>query len=96
MPGVKSHTPWPYCSINFSGRSSVTLTSTIYATDISRKILNEARAGVFSAKDTEGLSPEVLQDHFVPHVQGYQVKADIRRMVEFSHFDLTSGAPTPF
>lgn len=80
----------------FLGQKQRDFDVTIYATDISRKILNEARAGVFSAQDTESLSPEVLQDHFVPHVQGYQVKADISRMVEFSHYDLVSGAPTPF
>ncbi len=80
----------------FLGERRRDFTITIYATDVSEKILNEARAGVFSVKDTENLSPGVLQDYFVPHTQGYQINEEISRMVEFSHFDLASVAPPPF
>jgi chemotaxis methyl-accepting protein methylase len=68
----------------------------VYATDISQKILNEARTGVFSDKDTENLPPRILQEYFIPHIQGYKVNEEISRMVEFSHFNLVSGAPPPF
>ena len=68
----------------------------IYATDISRWALSEAQVGVYSPEDIEVFSPVTLQNYFIQHGQYYQVKADIRQMVSFSYFDLTSTARSPF
>ncbi len=68
----------------------------VYATDISRRALDEAEAGVYLPKDVEGVSPVMLQEYFTAHGQGYQVRADIRQMVSFSHFDLTATTERPF
>jgi len=68
----------------------------IYATDISEGALSEARAGRYSTKYVEALSPGILQNYFIHHDQSYEVRADIRQMVGFSLLDLTSTTRPPF
>jgi chemotaxis methyl-accepting protein methylase len=68
----------------------------IYATDISRQALREAKAGRYSLKDVEGLSDTILKNYF-NHTDGrYEVVADIKQMLHFSYFDLTSNDRPPF
>jgi len=67
----------------------------IYATDISEWALAEAQAGIYSPKDIEGLSTAILESYFTRHGEDYVVNSNIRQMVSFSHFDLTSTTP-PF
>jgi len=68
----------------------------IYATDISRQALQEAQAGVYSLKDVEGLTPTVLESYFTRYDKGYVVSSNIKQMVSFSYFDLTSPTRQPF
>ncbi len=68
----------------------------IYATDISRQALEEAQAGVFSPKDIEGLTDTILESYFTRHDEDFEVRADIKQMINFSHFDLTSTMREPF
>ena len=68
----------------------------IYAADISRQALQEAQAGVYSSREVEGLTPTVLKSYFTRCDKGYMVKADIRQMVSFSYFDLTSITRQPY
>ncbi|MBE9482983.1 MAG: protein-glutamate O-methyltransferase CheR [Chloroflexi bacterium] len=74
----------------FLGNRRQDFNISIYATDISRQALQEAQAGVYSAKDIEGLTPAVLENYFTRYDKGYVVNSNIRQMVSFSHFDLTS------
>ncbi len=67
----------------------------IYATDISREALREAQAGVYSSKDIEGLTATIMEDYFTGCGGSYVVGADIRQMVNFSYFDLTSTTKPP-
>jgi len=67
----------------------------IYATDISRWALAEAQAGIYSLKDVEGLSTAILESYFTHRGEDYVVNSNIRQIVSFSHFDLTSTIP-PF
>ncbi|MBA7689342.1 hypothetical protein ES703_97848 [subsurface metagenome] len=68
----------------------------IYATDISRQALKEARAGVYSLEEVDDLTPTVLKNYFIPCGEGYVVSSNIRQMVSFSYFDLTSTIRQPF
>ncbi len=68
----------------------------IYATDISQWALSEAQAGIYSPKDIESLSSVASQSCFIKHTQFCEVRADIRQMVNFSYFDLTSTTQPPF
>ncbi len=80
----------------FLGNQRQDFDISIHATDISRQTLQEAQAGVYSPKDIEGLTPTLRENYFTPHNKGYVVKADIRQMVNFSYFDLTSTIRQPF
>ena len=67
----------------------------IYATDISQQALREAQAGVYPLKDIEGLPDTILESYF-RRGEDYEVRPDIRQMVSFSHFDLTSTTKPSF
>jgi len=62
----------------------------IYATDISRLALKEAETGLYSPKEIEGVSAPLLESYFTHYGEGYAVNCDIRQMVKFAYFDLTS------
>ena len=68
----------------------------IYTSDISRQALQEAQAGIYPPKDVEGLTPTVLESYFTRCDKGYVVGSNIRQMVSFSYFDLTSTIRQPF
>ena len=79
----------------FLGNQRQDFDISIYATDISRQALKEARAGVYSLEDIEGLPENILESYF-RRCEDYEVRADIRQMVSFSYFDLTSTIRQPF
>ena len=74
----------------FLGRQRADFNISIYATDISRQALQEVQSGIYSPKDIEGLPSSVWESFFTRHGENYELKADIRQMVNFSSFDLTS------
>ena len=80
----------------FLGRRLWDFDILIHATDISRQALEEAQARVYSAKDVEGLTASVREGYFTRCGQSYVVRADIRQMLRFSYFDLTSTIQAPF
>lgn len=61
----------------------------IVATDIAEKILVRAREGVYSQLEVQrGLPASLLVKYFDNHPKGFQVKADLRRMVSFQKLNL--------
>jgi len=80
----------------FLGRRLWQFDISIHATDISRQALEEAQAGAYSAKDVEGLTATLLESYFTHCGESYEVRSDIRQMVSFSYFDLTSTTGQPF
>jgi len=68
----------------------------IYASDINRQALAEAREGVYSTKEVEGIPLAILKSYFSRDGEGYVVNSNIRQMVSFSYFDLVSTNPPPF
>jgi len=68
----------------------------IYASDINRQALSEAREGIYSPKEVENLPPAILKSYFTSNNEGYLVNSNIRQMVSFSYFDLVSTNPPPF
>ena len=80
----------------FLGNRQQDFDISVYATDISRQVLKEARAGVYSLEEVEGLTPTVLKSYFTRYDKGYVVNSDSRQMVNFSYFDLTSTIRQPF
>jgi len=74
--------------VEFLGHRLLEFDISIYATDISRQALGKAQAGKY--RNTEGLCDALLNRYFTPCDEGYVVKAEFRRMVKFSYFNLLS------
>jgi len=68
----------------------------IYATDINKQALMEARSGIYSLESVENLSPTILESYFTRSELGHAVNSDIMLMVRFSYFDLASTTTPPF
>jgi chemotaxis protein methyltransferase CheR len=64
----------------------------ILATDISTKMLEQARTGVYCGIATDrGLTPEQSRRFFTPKLDCLEVRPEIRRRVIFRELNLTSG-----
>ncbi len=81
---------------DFLGNKLQDFNVSIYATDISRHVLDEAPDGLYSPKDVEGLPLAILENYFTSHSEGYTVNSNIQQMVNFSYFDLVSTKAPPF
>ncbi len=70
---------------------------TVYASDTGHLDLNELRSGIYAASDVEDMPRSILDRYFLSDGDSYEVKTDIRQMIRFFHFDLTSadGPPLP-
>lgn len=59
------------------------------ATDLSREMLDRARAGIFTQTEIgRGLPPSLLQKYFDRQGEQYQIRADLRRQVQFRELNL--------
>jgi chemotaxis protein methyltransferase CheR len=71
----------------------------IEATDISRRVLAKAAAGIYSGDTVSKLPRETLRKHFQrgfgPQEGNYRVKSVLRDRVNFHHLNLLEGEP-PF
>ncbi|MFC2020913.1 CheR family methyltransferase [Chloroflexota bacterium] len=80
----------------FLGDSLSEFDISVYATDISRQALEEAKAGMYSTKDVAGLTASLLERYFSGRSESYGVRNHIRQMLHFSYFDLASTMGPPF
>jgi chemotaxis protein methyltransferase CheR len=71
----------------------------VEATDISRRILTHAAAGIYSESTVAKVSPEVCRAHFQrgfgPRAGFFRIKPALRERVSFHHLNLLEGEP-PF
>ena len=65
----------------------------IYATDVDEEALNQARQARYTARQVEGVPPELLARYFESNGQGYVFSKDLRRSVIFGRHDLIQDAP---
>jgi len=69
----------------------------ILATDISTKVLETARAGIYAQERTRGIAPEILKKYFqlgTGKSHGFvRVKEDLKKMVTFERFNLMDPFP---
>jgi two-component system CheB/CheR fusion protein len=75
---------------DFLGQRRGDFEISIYATDISREALKEVERGIYSSTDLENVPDSIRESYFIPRGESYEVRADIRQMVSFFNFDLTS------
>jgi two-component system, chemotaxis family, CheB/CheR fusion protein len=65
----------------------------IFATDISEKSLVKARSGIYSLKDTGGLTRELLDKYFIKMNDGYQIRKAIRDLCVFAGHNFLKDPP---
>lgn len=59
------------------------------ASDFSKSILAQAQRGIYSSMEVQrGLPKDYLGRFFVPHEDGWQIREDIRKQVEFRQINL--------
>ena len=65
----------------------------IFATDIDRRALDRARAGIYPASVAHTLQPERLKRFFVQNDGGFQVDKELRSLILFSPHNLLRDPP---
>src|SRR5262249_34720805 len=66
----------------------------LIASDLSAAMLERGRRGRYTKLEvSRGLSPEQLKGHFREHENGWQIRDDIRRQVEFCSVNLSGPWP---
>ncbi len=80
----------------FLGHNLAEFDILVYATDISQEALDGAQAGVYSAKEVASLMAPLQEKYLSHYGESYRVRNNIRRMLRFSYFDLTSTIKPPF
>lgn len=80
----------------FLGEQRQNFNISVYATDVSRQALSDAEVGLYPLKEVEDIFGPAALNYFTYRSGGYMVKNDIRQMLRFSYFDLTSDIKHPF
>ncbi len=65
----------------------------IYATDIDEEALQQARLGIYNAKEVESIPPQLLEKYFERNESYYTFRKDLRRCVIFGRHNLVEDAP---
>ena len=65
----------------------------IFATDVHQASLETASAGIYRDEALAGVSPNRLTRYFVKHAGGYQVNAELRKMIVFAPHNVVKDAP---
>ncbi|MDV2990637.1 MAG: hypothetical protein N4J56_000291 [Chroococcidiopsis sp. SAG 2025] len=65
----------------------------LYATDVDKVALQQARQAVYSANEVKGLAPALLKKYFEPTEQGYAFDRRLRRKVTCGCHNLAEDAP---
>ncbi|MCG8653258.1 MAG: ATP-binding protein, partial [Pirellulales bacterium] len=74
-------------------RMNLQLNVKIFATDVHRASIEFAHAGIYSAASLEKISAERRDRYFIEQEAGYQVSADLRKMIVFAPHNLVKDAP---
>ena len=64
----------------------------IVASDASEAALAKARRGIFRERSFRALPVELRDKYFAQHIQGWQIRPDIQRCVQFQHANLVARA----
>lgn len=65
----------------------------VYGTDADQEALNQARQGIYTARETEQLDPRLREKYYEPVGDRLAFRKDLRRSVIFGRHDLTHDAP---
>jgi two-component system CheB/CheR fusion protein len=65
----------------------------IFATDISKKAIENASQGLYSESEVADVPPEKLRRYFARRAEGWQISQGLRQMVVFARHDLLKDPP---
>ncbi|MDX1963496.1 MAG: chemotaxis protein CheB [Pirellulales bacterium] len=65
----------------------------IFATDVHKKSLEHASRGFFRPEVLRGIPTDYLRKYFLPRADGYQVTADLRKLIVFAPHNVLRDAP---
>lgn len=78
----------PYSLAIIAKENNVELLHKILATDIDDKVLERAREAVYSDYDLKNLSKDMIRKYFIQHEKKYELRPDIKQLVNFQKHDL--------
>ena len=81
------------CVIEFLESQNVTFPIKVFATDVSERAIEKARAGRYPASITVDVSSERLQRFFKQSDAGYQIDKSVRDVCVFARQDITQDPP---
>lgn len=81
------------CLFEFLEAQKVTFPIKVFATDVSERVIEKARAGVYPASISKDISPERLQRFFKQIDAGYQIEKSVRDACVFARQDITQDPP---
>jgi chemotaxis protein methyltransferase CheR len=76
--------------LNELPKTSHPLEFEIIATDIDKASMALAQKGFYPKEAVKNLEKKLVARYFIPMTEGYQIKNDIKKMVEIRYLDLTS------
>ncbi len=87
----------PYSLAMMSKENGWRLAEPIFATDIDQDVLNKASRGMYTERAMEGVPKNIKNKYFTSHEEGYEIKKEIRKMVNFrQHNLLRNNFPSNF
>jgi two-component system, chemotaxis family, CheB/CheR fusion protein len=81
------------CLQEFLAEKSLDVKLQVFATDISEIAIAKARSGIYKKKEMNDLTPEQVQEYFVPSNGGFQVKKSIRDKCVFAYHNYLKDPP---
>jgi two-component system CheB/CheR fusion protein len=81
------------CLLEFLGTAAETIPMKIFATDISERAVELARAGAYGEAISAEVSPQRLQRFFLKTDRGYEISKTVRDLCVFARQDLTRDPP---
>jgi two-component system CheB/CheR fusion protein len=81
------------CLFEFLVNSPVHPPIQIFGTDVSQKVVEKARSGIFGETIESEVSPDRLRSFFTRVDRGYQINKSIRDMCVFARQDVTKDPP---
>jgi len=69
------------------------ISPSIFATDIDKKALEAARLGIYSPQSVLDVKYKYLQKYFIACDKGFELRPEIKNMVDFSIFDMLVNKP---
>jgi two-component system CheB/CheR fusion protein len=79
--------------LEFLGDTAGAVPIQVFATDVSDRAIERARAGLYSESIAEDVSPQRLRRFFTKTDGGYQISKLVRDLCVFAHQDLTRDPP---